>query len=105
MAQNLSSEKKFGKICEIKDRQGTYFVVRKGRNNSRVVPMDNVNGEGELIKTPDILKERDYEDPKEKAEKEARAKAKDAEKAEADAKADASTESEPEEEEEEEEEA
>jgi len=41
MAQELKG-KTFQQMCEVKDRQGSFYIVRKGKNHTRVVTVDKV---------------------------------------------------------------
>jgi len=71
MAQTIAADKTFGKTCAVKEKEGRYWLVRKGRNNSRVHPVNaDAEGEGELIRTEDLLDVQDYEAPVEETEAE-----------------------------------
>jgi len=69
MSRQITPEKTFGKTCSVKDKDGLYWLVRKGRNHSRVFPQSaSEAGEGELVNTEDLENVVDYVDPNAPAE-------------------------------------
>jgi len=68
MSRQITPEKTFGKTCSVKDKSGEYWLVRKGRNNSRVFPQSaSEAGEGELVATTDLENVQEYAAPVEEA--------------------------------------
>jgi hypothetical protein len=47
-------DKKFKQTCQVKGRDGTFFLVRKGDNKTRIAPMEGDRGSGELVDTKDV---------------------------------------------------
>ena len=53
MSRNLDADL-VSRTCKIKGREGTYYLVRSGPNNSRVANLEPPRGEGFLVKTSDL---------------------------------------------------
>lgn len=54
MPKQINPSEIFTKTCNIEGREGDYFIVRKGKQNSRVILVGEA-GEGEKVKTSDLI--------------------------------------------------
>ena len=48
----------FRRVAEVKDQEGSFYIVKKGKKNTRVVSTSDLSGEGTLVGTEELLNER-----------------------------------------------
>jgi hypothetical protein len=63
MARSTYEASNFSRVVTLNGREGEYFLVRKAQTKSRVIPVGDLSGSGELVATADILTEVAYTAP------------------------------------------
>jgi hypothetical protein len=65
MATPVGPNSKFRKLCNVTDKVGDYYILRKGEKNTRVISVADAatGGEGELVATGSITNEREVPKP------------------------------------------
>lgn len=62
MAATVGPESKLKKLCNVKGKEGDFYLLRKGQKNTRVIQV-GASGEGELVPTTDVENEREVPKP------------------------------------------
>jgi hypothetical protein len=57
MPRTVKSDDQFSSLCNIKDREGDFYIIRKGQKQARVIQVGQA-GEGELVDVATIQNER-----------------------------------------------
>lgn len=52
---------RFRRTAEVQGREGTFFILRRGKLNTRVILTSELEGEGELVSTAALVNERELD--------------------------------------------
>ena len=51
----------FSRVAEVRDQEGSFYIVKKGKKNTRVLLTSDPKGSGVLVRTEDLANERDVQ--------------------------------------------